>query len=618
MPQLIPDQLRDQLVKEALESFNDISDWTQARPAGFRPVYDIDGNAAYYEVSINDRQGINRGYVLVAATENDLPILELSETARPPSHQLAVMVGDQNFKMVYFGPGYIAAEDTNGNLIAEIGERPTVIPSEARLHTRGEGSNFRPVPPRDPLPAVPRQEIKRRLTQWSYAELKRTFVRPQPAAENLASYWSAAKSPNSPCTFNVRASADAPKGHSYFLQIPQNKPPNTNDHASGCGATAWMNLFGWHNLNFTPSLLDADRRDNDPYIENLTMALHDYLGTYEPWWTFDSDQGFTWPEDMARGFEFVRTRLHHTADYWYRQDWWNTDESWVFQVGRDAIKKKRPFIVGYYSDLHYAIGYQTRECTGHMVTIQVDRANTMNVRVVHRYIHIYTGWSNDDSKDKWIPISTIFGIWAAYDFRKLPSGSVGEEIKRYFWSSGWTTVEFYQEGPSTYLFSLKSNNGLVHITRMNADGTVGPRIDTRDWSSGWTHAKPFQIGAASFLLILKEATGEAHIYKINSGGSVGAQVARYDWSAGWTTVEFYQEGPWTYLFTLKSSNGLVHVTRMNADGTVGPRIDTRDWSSGWTHAKPFKIGATTFLCLLKEGTGESHFHKIHHDGSTNE
>ncbi|OQW34315.1 MAG: hypothetical protein A4E19_02320 [Nitrospira sp. SG-bin1] len=420
MPQLISDQLRDQLVKEALESFKDISDWTHAKAAGFKPVYDVDGNAAYYEVIINDPQGTNRGYVLISATENDLPIVELSETAKPPFHRLAAKVGDQNFKMVYFGPGYMAAEDANGNLLGGIGERPTAIPPEARLHSRGEASNYRSVPPRDPLPSIPRRGIHRKSNRWSYPELKQTFIRPRPTAQKLESYWIAAKSPNSPCIFDT-ASANCPNGHSYFLQIPKNTPPNSNNHWSGCGATAWMNLLGWHHLNFTSSLLDADRKQNGPYIENLTMKLHDYLG------------GFTWPEDMGRGFEFLRNRLFHTSDYWYRYDWWITDEYWVFKVGRDAIRKKWPFIVGYFSDRHYAIGYQTRECTGHVVTIQVDSANIITMRVVHRYIRIYPGWNRDDSDDKWIPMETIFGIWAAYDFEKLPNGSVGVEIKRYYW-----------------------------------------------------------------------------------------------------------------------------------------------------------------------------------------
>ncbi len=194
-------------------------------------------------------------------------------------------------------------------------------------------------------------------------------------------------------------------------------------------------------------------------------------------------------------------------------------------------------------------------------------------------------------------------------------GVVGREVKRYDWSSGWSTVEFYEAGGNTYLFLLKQEGGYVHIHQMNADGTVGARVDTRDWSTGWTQAQPFSVGNQLFLLLLKKGNGHVHIHKINSNGKVGSEVKRYDWSSGWSTVDLYQTGGSTYLFLLKeegvaADGNNVHIHKMNSDGSVGSKIANYKWTEGWTQAQSFSVGNQLFLFLLKKGNGHVHIHQI--------
>jgi hypothetical protein len=195
------------------------------------------------------------------------------------------------------------------------------------------------------------------------------------------------------------------------------------------------------------------------------------------------------------------------------------------------------------------------------------------------------------------------------------AGTVNSEIQRHDWSSGWTTVTFFETGGNTYLFLLKESDGNVHIHRMNPNGTVGPRTDTRDWSSGWTQAVPFKVDNNPYLFLLKKENGNVHIHQLGSGGTVGSEVKRYDWSSGWTTVTFFEIGGNTYLFLLKESDGNVHIHRMNPDGTVGPRTDTRDWSSGWTQAVPFKVDNNPYLFLLKKENGNVHIHQLGSGGT---
>jgi len=89
-----------------------------------------------------------------------------------------------------------------------------------------------------------------------------------------------------------------------------------------------------------------------------------------------------------------------------RTDWFNTDEDWVFGAARDVARNGRPFIVGYFEDMHYALGYEIAECTLHGWK-------------AHSWIRIYPGWDTDMSGDKWIPKATIFAIYGVYDFTQL-------------------------------------------------------------------------------------------------------------------------------------------------------------------------------------------------------
>jgi hypothetical protein len=609
---MINEALVKRIAQELLVSFKELPGFNNAIIADTHPIYDLDSkNISYYEVKFTSPGGNDNGYAIISATEDDLPAVEFSEMGKTHYERFRDKLPGQQFKMIRFGPAYITAESPQGKLLAEIGERPSLMPPELQIKSRGEGSDHRETTRKELKPYLDVSLIRRRAGTLDYKALKSTYKRRKMSRSDLRYHWEIAKSPHSPCTYKYFW-ADGYSSHTYFLQLSKNSPPNNNDHASGCGPTAWMNLYGWHDINWRASLLSGSQTTNNPYIENLTMDLHDYLGTFEPWWTLGADQGFTWPKDMKKGLKFAKSRFLHDSSYWYRYDWWNTDEPWVFEVARDSARKKRPFIVGYYEDWHYAIGYGIAECTKHGWK-------------KHSWIKIYPAWRTNDSQNKWIPIGTIFGIYAAYDFSPLPPGAVGSEVKRYDWTEGWTTAELYQSGGNTYLFLLKqrgtgSDGKNVHIHRMNSNGSVGSRIANYKWTEGWTTAELYQSGGNTYLFLLKQrGTGSdgknVHIHKMNANGSVGSRIANYKWTEGWTTAELYQSGGNTYLFLLKqegtgSDGENVHIHKMNANGSVGSRIANYKWTEGWTQAQPFKVGNQLFLFLLKKGNGHVHIHQI--------
>jgi hypothetical protein len=188
--------------------------------------------------------------------------------------------------------------------------------------------------------------------------------------------------------------------------------------------------------------------------------------------------------------------------------------------------------------------------------------------------------------------------------------TVGEKVADYRWSSGWSSVEFYEENLRTFLILLKESTGAVHIHRMNSDGTVGDRTATRAWSRGWTQAKPFEVGSRQYLFLLKAGNGIVHVNSLRNDGTVGPLEQEYQWSSGWTSVDFFETGGETYLFLLKKETGDVHIQKMLAGGAVGPRAYTQDWSSGWTSARTYVVDGSPYLFLLKERTGQVHVHEL--------
>lgn len=391
-----------------------------ARLGRMLPVYSPKGDAAYFEAELMQASGAPSGHMLVSATTATLPVLEIAPQGKSYHQRFREKLGHERFRVVWFSPDYVVAEDERGAKLAEIGIPPTPIPPQLQRHVRGEsrGQSFvasshalsrpevflsKPSGPVRPVAVPQYAELKARYRPFVArpGQLDRAWTRTLSIAGGAA----ADTSGGAACSY-AYSWADGREQHPHFLQIPKHSGPNHNDHWSGCGPTAWMNLFGWHDKYWSPNLLAGSPMVNDSAIENLTMQCHDSIGTYEPWWTFDSDQGFTWPDDMARGLDFARTVLHHDCSYFWRQDWWDTDEDWVFEVARSVMASRRPFIVGYYQDWHYAIGMGIAQCTTHGWRD-------------HSWIWIYPAWSRDESDNKWIPKETIFGIYGVYDFRSL-------------------------------------------------------------------------------------------------------------------------------------------------------------------------------------------------------
>ncbi len=215
------------------------------------------------------------------------------------------------------------------------------------------------------------------------------------------------------------------------------------------------------------------------------------------------------------------------------------------------------------------------------------------------------------------------------------NGTVGQKVKDYQWSGGWTNTEFFTVNNQTYLFLLKQK-GLtgsdknVHIHKVNSDGTIGKKIQGSKWSEGWTSTEFFTVNNQTYLCILKQkglsGSGKnVHIYKMNSDGTIGKRIKDYKWSEGWTNMEFFTVNNQTYLYLLKQkglsrSGKNVHIHKVNGDGTVGQKVKDYKWSGGWTSTEFLTVNNKTYLYLLKEkGLSPSgknvHIHELNSNGT---
>jgi hypothetical protein len=79
-----------------------------------------------FEVALQDRSGRENGYIWVSLTEQFPPVPKFSFTGITAYQQLKLKIGSGDFVPVVFTPLYMVAEDNNGNLLAEYGERPSV------------------------------------------------------------------------------------------------------------------------------------------------------------------------------------------------------------------------------------------------------------------------------------------------------------------------------------------------------------------------------------------------------------------------------------------------------------------------------------------------------------
>ena len=375
---------------QANKALSTITELEGGHIAGYVPIYvPRTSQIAYYEVKITGLFNTPKGSLIF----NPAGKLKQFTTTGPSKFEQLKQQTSAGFRMVRMGAGYFAGEDQAGNLLAEIGRfpRPYVKMFANELATTGhyQYSSVLGAAPPPPIAINPlglRTYSSKTAAYHDYAtnylvyfkEVIKASVpaRPLTVKEEIEdNNWGGTGS-----STERRWVALGTKP-ARWTQVKPGEEYSDKDWKTGCGPTAFMNLFAWHDINWARSLFTrgpnlpftlGTKNDYDEYQKaGYTKHMRDYLGTFN---SPGTDMGATWPWHMERGFEFARNILHHTPVYEASYKAPTDDDATA--VLKSGIKNYgKPGIVGYWDDVHYDLAYKYSELQGLGYFFTVDKDN---------------------------------------------------------------------------------------------------------------------------------------------------------------------------------------------------------------------------------------------------
>jgi hypothetical protein len=239
-----------QTAKIVAENFiNTMQGFNNLKVANVNTMYKSDTkNVACYEVILSQNNK-EVGYVIVGAYENeDLPIIEFSNEEKSHYSRFKKQLNRADFKMIRFSTNYVTAEDNNGKLLHEIGNRIIPYPAGMEIKLKGKDSSEFQKPkkakkpyeiPSTYLPKIPFKdynEVKKAIID-NPSLYKRSLKLTKPKIKKMWNCFKFIFPGGVPSGVSSEIySAVGWTNHTNFNQICPNTPPNNNDHYSGCGA----------------------------------------------------------------------------------------------------------------------------------------------------------------------------------------------------------------------------------------------------------------------------------------------------------------------------------------------------------------------------------------------
>ncbi|MCK4788438.1 MAG: hypothetical protein KAV87_32155, partial [Desulfobacteraceae bacterium] len=97
----INEALVKRIAQELLVSFKELPGFDNAIISVIHPIYDLEGkNIVYNEVKFKSPRGNDNGYAIISATEDDLPVVEFSETGKTYYERFRKKLPGKKFKMI--------------------------------------------------------------------------------------------------------------------------------------------------------------------------------------------------------------------------------------------------------------------------------------------------------------------------------------------------------------------------------------------------------------------------------------------------------------------------------------------------------------------------------------
>ncbi len=340
-----------------------------------QPVYahGIKG-VAYYEIWFTQDGVTPKGWVLLSATDQDLPVVAYSGGI-PYSYHLKSTPAPEGSKTYQFGVSYYVLESPDGIKLAEYGSMPASLPDPASIGTYRSGR-------------LSEKDVKM-VAIDNYEKLKQVFPSVYYTPEMMEA---------------ARTTEIAPDGYDYnyitgevgyFKQIPPYTSVNQKKCYSGCVNNAWLNLYSWWDTNkgiedLIPTTSTGEkscRMRNTPERQQATdpvqMELARDGSTY-----CNGDQGTTFLWNCQNGKAYA-SRKGYEIDYNYVSRILSCSSCRDIAYSGIADNKE-PALVGTLS--HMYVGYGTKR----------NPAVTNDV-----WIKCYPGWKENADDDVWLSWSSL-------------------------------------------------------------------------------------------------------------------------------------------------------------------------------------------------------------------
>lgn len=367
---------------------------------------------AYYEVWFTRDGRTPEGWVLVAATDLDYPIVNFSPHGTPYSlgvraratsagHRLAAT--DRFFR---FGVSYFALESAAGQLIADFGHAPSQLLVANGAEGGGHGSGGPGLAPTDVT--VQRGPAPESIEVTDYASLRRLFPsnyftaqRAQAAADMRVKL---ARSGQAAPNAYIYRYIDYYYNQTMYTQISPFYRYNPFACYSGCVNNAWTNLYGWWDRNMGKDRLipTTTTGESCPMFRNSTaredvvdptqMLVRSLVGTF-----CSGNAGATSVNAVYLGFVLASLRGY---GYYYQYYWCYSGgcNSAIGSILVDSIwNNHKPALVS--ANAHEYVG------TG---IAQWDTNWDWT------WVYGYPGWDLDHSRDVFIYWRDVVGSTATY------------------------------------------------------------------------------------------------------------------------------------------------------------------------------------------------------------
>jgi hypothetical protein len=415
------------------------------------PLLDPSGKiGVFFEVKFSSLEHPDNGFLIISLSKSFPPIIMFAFEGRARTEYLTEKVGHLNFNTVFYSPSYMVAEDDNGKMLSDLGQRPPVLCTKDKVPSKHfKGLNDYEVFKKC---FILQRDIYLKKAKKAFDDswkLVEEIIASGGTSVNRSDYPTDLSSLPNHYYKEILAifSESIPAYKQIDPYVGANGGTYGNDFHTGCAATAWMSLIGYYDNTITPDLLRGTHASNstdfngyqDHIMEKLSWALQTHA---------DGDQGKVHWHDMDKGYDFIRKNLNHTIEGENSDD--GASRIRTLQTVMDNLSINRvPSIVALPN--HYVVAYG--------VVINLDDASEDGLSTSDHYYKVYWG-SGSRNDDVYIPYELASnGYWT---LRRINSMS---EVNTGIRTTLRSSIPVFIDLGDRILMGLRTNNNKIKFYR---------------------------------------------------------------------------------------------------------------------------------------------------------